>query len=51
MLANATAGLQGHSIENDHWLKVQFLKGKLERLCRTFDDKVGWVPTLCKMSF
>ncbi|KAG0612288.1 hypothetical protein M758_6G015500 [Ceratodon purpureus] len=38
ILASATAGLQNQAA-NDNWLKVQFLKSKLERLCRTLDDK------------
>jgi hypothetical protein len=43
ILASATAGLQSRNVDNDNWLKVQFLRSKLERLCRTLDDKVGSV--------
>lgn len=39
VLASATAGLQNRNTANDSWLKVQFLRSKLERLYRTLDDK------------
>lgn len=42
-MASATAGLQNRNIADENWLKVQFLRSKLERLYRTLDDKVGYV--------
>lgn len=39
ILASATAGLGSRNVDNNNWLKVQFLRSKLERLCRTLDDK------------
>lgn len=39
ILAAANAGLQSRNAVNDNWLKVQFLRSKLERLYRTLDDK------------
>lgn len=41
ILASAAAGLQAPSDYDNLWLKVLFLRSKLERLSRTFDDKVG----------
>lgn len=39
ILATATAGLQSQGVDNSNALKVEFLRGKLERLSRTLDDK------------